>query len=235
MMERLAALVFSALVALAACAGPHGPAPVERPSRLLVSAFDADPAIVELDTSVRRGAAGTGAAGDVARADDIAAAQETLTATLLYRFQDMGLTAQRLTQADPPGDKDFVVSGKLTRISEGDRTERASGGGHPVVEGRMTVARHEPKGDPTIVAAFEGNSATAAPPGLPGASAAAAAALATGGERARQLLRAGVTAEARRLGNIFADQTRAAFDQRGLLPPPTGVQSSISNPAGSHT
>ena len=211
MVRRSALCLGAALIALASCA-PKPQAPTG-PLRVVVGSFTADPAIVTLDPTVRRSA-------DATEADDVAAgAVETLVATLAYRLQQSGISAQRLPAGAAPGANDTLLSGHLDRIDEGNRTERATGGGRPVVTGTLVISRTGADGKTDTIATVTGDSSAADVPGIRGGAAASAAALAGGGERARQLLIAGVQAEARRLANVFADQARPVLVDRHLVPP----------------
>ncbi|HEX3348925.1 MAG TPA: DUF4410 domain-containing protein [Acetobacteraceae bacterium] len=210
-MTRRFALLGIALLALASCAKPP-PVVQAPPGRIVIGAFTADPSVVVLDDSVRRTHTGT------ETDDDMAAAQDTLVTTLLYRLQENGIVAQRLVPGEAPGANDIVLDGRFDRISEGSRTERANGGGRPVVAGTLDVTGPGADGQRVTLASFTADSSAANVPGIRGGAAASAAALGTGGERARQLLIAGVQAEARRLANIFADQVRTFLTEKKLVP-----------------
>lgn len=212
-MRRLALVI---LVVVTACAAeqPQAQPVVQKPTRVLVRDFSVDASQVVLDGNTR-------AAGreDEARVGDAKAAQETLSRTLIYRLQQMGWVVSRAEMASPPQPGDLVLDGTINRVEEGNRAQLASGGGNPVVAGDARLIAPVTENPPVVVATVGATSSDADVPGMAGAQAAKAAALGSGGQRSRQLLRAGVSAEARRLGNLLADNIQKVFAEKGWEPP----------------
>ncbi len=201
---------------LATCAAPPPPPPptVVQPVRVLIRDFTVDATQVALDGSVR-----SAGGGDEARVSDAHAAQETVAQTLLYRMRQLGWTVSRAEAASPPQPGDLLIDGRIDRVEEGDRAQRAAGGGRALVSGEAHLLVPQTGQPATELSVLQASSQDADVPGMPGAAAAVAAALGSGGQRSRQLLRAGVSAEARRMGNRLADQIAQVLAQKGWTAP----------------
>lgn len=210
-----------ALVALASCTAPKPAAHLEptKPNRVLVRDFAVDPAQVQIDPVSLRGNTSAGDA-DAYRREDADSAQETLAATLVYRLQALGVPSQRASTAGPPQPGDMLLDGRVERIDEGQQeTRTAAGAGRAVVAAQARLIVPVPNEAPIDVAAFAASSEEGGTPGLAAGAAASAIALRSGGVRARELLRASVSAEARRLGNVLAERVQGFFAQKGWLGP----------------
>jgi hypothetical protein len=211
---------------LAGCATPDptiaaNPPAAARPARILLRDFSVDPADVRIDETALavRGRPSPTDAPDEFREVDAGTARDMVATTLAFRLKQLGFVVERgpATQQAEPGQ--LVIDGRLDRIDEGDRALRRANPdtGRAVVTGRLEVLAEGPDGWATEIAAFDDDSDAHRPPGLPGATAAEAAALAVGGIRARELLRASVSAESRRLANAFADRIRAVLVEKGWV------------------
>jgi hypothetical protein len=212
---------------LAGCATPAPPvaaneSPVaSRPTRILLRDFSVDPAAVRIDETALsiRGRLSDTDTPDAFREVDAGTARDMVATTLAFRLKQLGFDVVRgpATQQAEPGQ--LVIDGRLDRIDEGDRALRRADPdtGRAVVSGRVNVLAEGSDGWATEIAAFDDDSDAHRPPGLPGATAAEAAALAVGGIRARELLRASVSAESRRLANALADRIKTLFVEKGWV------------------
>jgi hypothetical protein len=234
--RRVGALLLAALTA-AACStrvtsSPPvaiSATPIAQPARVAVMDF-ALPDSVRLDQGVASrlqrlaGGADTGAL----QAQTAADVQDAVTETLVAAIDKMGLNAVALGPGEAALPGDAVVSGRITRIDQGNRTRRLAigfGAGKSEVDASAQLALVTPTG-PMVVQTYTASSNSGHKPGLAvGAASSAAqstlapaALTAVTGLHAEQT-RTGVAGEGQRLAQHLATSLGTYFAGAGWIPP----------------
>lgn len=187
----LPVLALIALVSLAGCStrvstGPsYNPtaaaaaAGLPRPTRLLVTDFQIDADAVQQDQGIgprlQRAVAGGDGTGRESLAQEVRAA---IGDSVVEAFARSGLPAERVPAGTPPRPGDLVLSGRVLRIDEGNRTRRIGigfGAGMSIVEAEATLSAIDPRGMPVLLQTYDGRADSGHKPGMAvGASAAVA-------------------------------------------------------------
>ncbi|MGH7211557.1 MAG: DUF4410 domain-containing protein [Acetobacteraceae bacterium] len=206
-----------------------------RPAMVVVDDFAVNPNAVQVDPGIggtlRRGLSGM--TGSDAQARDADAVRFGITDSLTQAIGRMGLPVQQATSR-PPARPYVEVRGRVISIDEGNRTRRTAigfGAGQSNVRAMAQVLYVAPGAAPRLLQTYDASSNSGHTPGLAvGAASAAggnaAAAAANGGMNLVNAGRAGVGAEAKRLGGRMAVNLGTLFAEQGWIP-----QSSVPRPS----
>jgi len=225
------------LLVLSACAthvGSSEPnfspeaAGVPRPARIMVADFQVDPAAVRQDQGIgprlQRSVNGGGLQPRLAIAREV---QDAIADTVAAVLRKAGLPAERAppNAAYRPGD--LVVTGRIQRIDEGNRTRRMGigfGAGKSIVEANAELSAVVPNGPPILLQSYGGEADSGRKPGLAvGASMAAADAspalgvLSGAAYIGGEVRRSPVGKEAASLGNRLARDIGEYAAERGWI------------------
>lgn len=193
-------VLFLALLALAACTTPQGPAQPSagypaKPEIVVIRSFEVPEGVVDLDPtlgfSLRKGAPGV---PQPVRAASVGrAAAFSLADAAVAELRAAGLDAMRADpQASLPAGSALVISGVFDRIEEGRRHRLGGAGGRSAVAVDATIAYQSSGAAPQRLLDLHEDSAALGEEGNSG-----------GGRRPRYAT-AGVDADAQRVGREIA-------------------------------
>ncbi len=170
---------FLQLTSLAGCAtrvtsGAPASSPeaanVPPPARVLVADFDLDPSSVRQDQGIgprlQRAFEGGGGGGGAAIAREV---QSAISETIVSDLRKAGLRAERATQDATYRPGDLVVTGRILRIDEGNRTRRLGigfGAGKSIVEAEAQLTAIVPHGPPVLLQSYDGKADSGRKPGM---------------------------------------------------------------------
>jgi hypothetical protein len=180
--RRLALLAASGLLvaALSACSthvGSSTPNPsadaaaVPRPKRVMVADFAIDPAAVRQDQGIgprleRSINGGGGLSARIALAHEV---QDAISQTAVDALRKAGLPAERAVSGATYRPGDLVVTGRVLRIDEGNRTRRIGigfGAGKSMVEGTAELSAIVRNGPPVLLQTYDGEADSGRKPGM---------------------------------------------------------------------
>ncbi|OLL32223.1 hypothetical protein BTH42_07155 [Burkholderia sp. SRS-W-2-2016] len=221
----------AAAPAATAAATTTGAQPTLHPQVIYVAAFDADPQQVQLDNSgvlhkLKTQLSGSSAAQQ--QADDAAQVREQVADEIVHRLQSLGLNAVRLDAPLPADQNALIVQGSFDSIDAGNRRRRTLiglGAGKSEVSSSVQIVYQPAGGAPRVVESFTANADSGKMPGVvetAGVGAAAggiatAAAAGAGLHGVTETKRAGVSADAKRLGDAVAKQIAQFGAQAGFV------------------
>jgi hypothetical protein len=193
--------------------------PQVRPDNIYVYTFDADPDQVKLDggmlQKVKTQLSGSSAAQkQVADADQV---REQVADEIVQQLQAKGLHAVRADVPAPADQNVLLVQGSFDTIDAGNRRRRTLiglGAGKSEVSSTVQILYKPAGGTPRLVQSFDANADSGKAPGVAetagvGAAAgsiATSAAVGGGLHAVTETKRAGVSADAKRLGDAVAKQ-----------------------------
>jgi len=151
-------------------AGGPGQA-LPRPARVLVEAFAVDPQQVSLDSGVgpRLQARMSGADPEMAREGLAGDVQGAIAETLIKKIRKMGLDAEPARPGEIAQPGDLLVQGRITRITQGNRTRRLTvgfGAGKSEVDADAALVYALPGGGTTPLQSYTASSNSGRKPGM---------------------------------------------------------------------
>lgn len=240
-LRRMAATaMFGASMLLSGCADAatisgeySAPQAQARPDVIYVYAFDSAANEVQLDTGtmqkMKTRLTGTSAADQ--QSADAADVREGVATEIVQQLQAMGLRATLADAATPPpaNQNVLMVTGKIDTIDAGSRRRRTLiglGAGKSEVGSSVQVLYKPAGGTPQVAQRFDATADSGKMPGVAetagvGAAVghvATSAALGGGLHGASDAKRAGVSADAKRLGDSIAKQIAEAAVAQGWMP-----------------
>ena len=146
-------------------------ASVPRPRRVLVTDFHIDPDAVRQDQAIglRLQRAVDGGNAEAARGTIAAEVQSAISDTVVQALSKAGLPAEHARPGAVYRPGDLVVSGRVLRIDEGNRTRRLGigfGAGKSIVEAKAELYAVFPDGPPVLLQTYDGKSDSGRKPGL---------------------------------------------------------------------
>ena len=144
---------------------------IPRPTRVLVMDFEVVPGAVRQDQAIglrlqRAMAGGSGAAARSALAWEV---QSAIGDTVVQSLDKAGLPAERAPPDAVARPGDLVVTGRVLRIDEGNRTRRLGigfGAGKSIVEATADLSAIVPDGPPVLLQTYDGKADSGRKPGL---------------------------------------------------------------------
>ncbi len=142
-----------------------------RPSRILVTDFVVDPGAVVQDQGVgprlqRQLSGGSPMAAQDAIAGDV---QSAISDTVVAALNRAGLPAAPAPAAPVYRPGDLILTGRVTRIDEGNRTRRLSigfGAGKSIVQAVAELYAVVPGGPPVLLQTYDGSADSGRKPGM---------------------------------------------------------------------
>ncbi|MBV8913669.1 MAG: DUF4410 domain-containing protein [Acetobacteraceae bacterium] len=145
-------------------------ASVPRPTRVLVADFEVDPSAVRQDQGIgprlQRSIGGGNAGGGAAIAREV---QSAISETVVSDLRQAGLPAERAGEGTTYRPGDLVVTGRVLRIDEGNRTRRMAigfGAGKSIVEAAADLTAIVPNGPPVLLQSYDGKADSGRKPGM---------------------------------------------------------------------
>lgn len=204
-------------------------ASVPRPRRVLVADFQVDPGAVRQDQAIglRLQRAVDGGNAEAAHEAIAAEVQSAISDTVVEALSKAGLPVEHALPGAVYRPGDLVVSGRVLRIDEGNRTRRLGigfGVGKSIVEARAELYAVVPDGPPVLLQTYDGKSDSGRQPGMAvGASMAAAQSSAAAGALSAlmnvsgEVRRTPVGKEAASLGHRLATDIGGFAAERGWI------------------
>ena len=201
-----------------------------RPTRVLVADFQTDARAVRQDQGIgpRLMRSARGGSSAAARGAIAAEVQSAITETVVEALSKAGLPAERASPAAVYHPGDLVVTGRVLRIDEGNRTRRTGigfGAGKSIVEVNAELSAVIAEGPPVLLQTYDGTADSGRKPGLAvGASmavansSAAMGALSTAANVGGETRRSPVGKEAESLGHRLARDIGEYAAARGWIP-----------------
>ncbi|HYZ61985.1 MAG TPA: DUF4410 domain-containing protein [Acetobacteraceae bacterium] len=145
-------------------------ASVPRPTRVLVADFEIDPSAVREDQGIglrlQRSIEGATPGARTAIAREV---QSAITETVVNDLRKAGLPAERAPENATYRPGDLVVTGRVLRIDEGNRTRRMAigfGAGKSIVEAAADLTAIIPNGPPLLLQSYDGKADSGRKPGM---------------------------------------------------------------------
>jgi hypothetical protein len=207
-------------VAPSAAGGPV----LARPRRVLVQDFTVDWRTIQLDQGVaaRLQRQTSGGNPNVTRVQLARSVQDAISDGIVDDLLKAGMAAERAPLDAQPGPGDLLVTGQITRVSEGNRTRRVAigfGAGASEVFANVQLLQGAPRGEPMLLQTYDAESNSGRAPGMGAGAAAGAASTAIGaaGHAYAEAGRTGVAAEGAELGDRVAHNLGVFFAQQGWI------------------
>ena len=146
-------------------------ASVTRPRRVLVADFQVDPGALRQDQAIglRLQRAANGGNAEGAHEAIAAEVQSAISDTVVEALSKAGLPAEHAVPGAVYLPGDVVVSGRVLRIDEGNRTRRLGVGfgiGKSIVEARAELYAVVSEGPPVLLQTYDGKSDSGRTPGM---------------------------------------------------------------------
>ena len=176
--RRAASLLLLLLVAACAtrvASSAPSPSPeavnLPRPTRVLVADFQVEPDAVRQDQGIglrlqRAIAGGSAGAARISLATEV---QSAISNTVVAALSRAGLRAERAPANALYRPGDLVVTGRVLRIDEGNRTRRMGigfGAGKSIVEATAELSAIVPSGPPVLLQSYGGEADSGRKPGM---------------------------------------------------------------------
>ncbi|NML34359.1 DUF4410 domain-containing protein [Paraburkholderia antibiotica] len=200
------------------------------PEVIYVSTFDADPQQVKLDSGMlqKLKTQMSGSSTAQQQVDDAAEVREQVADEIVQQLRSAGLNAVRLDRPLPAGQNALVVQGSFETIDSGNRRRRmliGLGAGKSEVSSAVRIFYQPADGAPRLVQSFTAHADSGKMPGMvetAGVGAAAgvvatSAAAGAGLHGVAETKRAGVSADAKRLGDAVAKQVTQFGVEAGFV------------------
>jgi hypothetical protein len=144
---------------------------VPRPTRVLVADFAVDPGAVRQDQGIgprlqRSMAGGSSGAARGALAREV---QSAISDTAVDALRKSGLPAERAMPGETYRPGDLLVTGRVLRIDEGNRTRRMGigfGAGKSIVEAQAELTAIVANGPPVLLETYDGKADSGRKPGM---------------------------------------------------------------------
>jgi hypothetical protein len=215
---------------------------VPRPTHVLVADLEVDPAVVRQDQGIGPRLQRS-MSGDDGQSDRIALArgvQDAISDAVVGALRNAGLPASRVLPGVTVRPGDVVVTGRVLRIDEGNRTRRLGigfGAGKSIVRAAAYLSAIAPDGSTILLQSYDGEADSGRRPGLAVGAASAMAessaaigalsGVAAAGNETRNVP---VEREAARFGNRLARDIGEYAAQHGWISPQAAPHSLPSMP-----